>query len=505
MPSRISRRRVLALAGAAGVGAWISACTTSSQSRTRVPSGSPRVLDLEQARQPANQKIVSVALEARPGAVDLSGVTVNTWSYGDAVPGPQIRLRAGDLLRADLRNSLPQPTTIHWHGIALRNDMDGVPVLTQAPVAPGTTFRYEFTAPDPGTYVFHPHVGTQLDRGLYGALIVEDPAEPGGYDDELVVVFDDWVDGTGRDPDQVLADLKANGMGGMGGMGGGMEVMDGMHGMQMPRSEVLGGDAGDVSYPYCVANGRLSAAAQTFTGKSGQRIRLRLINIGGDTAFRVGIPGVPMTVTHTDGFPVRPVSAPTVLLGMGERMDAVVTLPDQSLPLIGLAEGKGGAAHVALSVGPRSTTTVDAAVAELSSQPVVTAENLTAAESVALADRAPDVVHDLEIAGPANGYTWTINGQLYDPSRGLPVMEGQRVRLRFINTTSMFHPMHLHGHTFQVRRSVGAGPRKDTVNVLPKTTVQVDFEADNPGQWLTHCHNVYHGEAGMMTVVSYVA
>lgn len=504
MSSHISRRRFLALAGAAGTGALISACTTSSPSPALVRAGSPRVLDLERARQSADQKIVPVALEARPGPIDLGGVTVNTWSYGDAVPGPQIRLRAGDLLRADLRNSLPQPTSIHWHGIALRNDMDGVPALTQDPIAPGTTFRYEFTTPDPGTYIFHPHVGTQLDRGLYGALIVEDPAEPGDYDDELVVVFDDWVDGTGRDPDQVLADLKANGMGGMGGMGGDMQGMEGMEGMQMPQSEALGGDAGDVSYPYYVANGRVSAAAQTFAGKPGQRIRLRMINIGGDTAFRVGVPGVPMTVTHTDGFPVRPVSAPTVLLGMGERVDAVITLPDQSLPLVGIAEGKGGAAHVTLNVGPRSSTTVDAAVADLASRPTVAAVGLVAAEQVVLADKTPDVVHDLEIAGPANRYTWTINGQTYDASRGLPVSEGQRVRLRFVNTTSMFHPMHLHGHTFQVRNAAVPGPRKDTVNVLPKTTIEVDFDADNPGQWLTHCHNIYHGEAGMMTVVSYV-
>ena len=115
------------------------------------------------------------------------------------------------------------------------------------------------------------------------------------------------------------------------------------------------------------------------------------------------------------------------------------------------------------------------------------------------------MVHDLALGGPGQGYRWTINGETYDPNRGLPVHAGQRVRLRMTNTTTMFHPMHLHGHTFQVVTPTRVGPRKDTVNVLPGQTVEVDFDADNPGQWLTHCHNIYHGESGMMTVVSYVA
>ncbi|WP_339123990.1 multicopper oxidase family protein [Pseudonocardia sp. D17] len=454
------------------------------------------MLERERLRQAAGQATVTAEIAAQTGAVDLGGPTVHSWTYGGNVPGPEIRLRAGDMLRANLRNDLPQPTTIHWHGIALRNDMDGVPVLTQAAVASGAAFRYEFTVPDPGTYIFHPHVGTQLDRGLYGALIVDDPNERGDYDQELVVLFDDWLDGTARDPDQVLADLKANGMSGMQGM-------EGMGGMHMQRSDLLGGDAGDVSYPYYLANGRISAAAQTFLAKAGQRVRLRLINIAGDTAFRIGVPGVPLTITHTDGFPVHPTAGPSVLLGMGERMDAIITLPDDSRPLVGIAEGKGGAARVALNVGRPTAVTVDAAAADISAQPVIRAEELVATDRVSLPDRAPDVVHDLKLGGPGEGYSWTINDQPYDPAHGLSVSEGQRVRLRLVNTTSMFHPMHLHGHTFQVRTASGLGARKDTVNVLPGRAVEVEFDADNPGQWLTHCHNVYHGEAGMMTVVSY--
>lgn len=505
--ARLSRRRFLvATAGlaTAGAGALLAGCSTASSSGPtsstqalgagRLTAGSPAVAAAERARQWPGQRTVDVALDAVVGPVDIGGTTVSTWTYGGMLPGKEIRVRAGDLLHARVNNHLPRPTSVHWHGIALRNDMDGVPALTQAEIASGATSDYRFTVPDPGTYMFHPHVGPQLDRGLYGALIVDDPAEPGRYDDELVVLLDDWLDGTGRDPDQVLAGLQANGMGDMGGGG-------------MARSALLGGDAGDVTYPYFLANGRTGAAPTTHRAAPGRRIRLRLINIGGDTVFRVGLPGTRMTITHTDGFPVLPTSADAVLIGMGERVDAVVTMPDAAVPLLAIAEGKNGSAHVLLappSTGPAAPD-IDAATAAVLARPVLMVTALAPAADVRLPERQPDVVHDLILAGPGQGYAWTINGESYHPDRGLPVYAGQRVRLRMTNSTTMFHPMHLHGHTFQVRGPAGPGPRKDTVNVLPGRTVEVDFDADNPGQWLTHCHNVYHGEAGMMTVLSYLA
>ncbi len=492
-PLLLGRRRFLAVTGGLGVG-LVAGCAAGPGPRTTaVGAGSAAVAELERARRAAGQQAVDVRLAAVTGQVDLGGRAVSTWTYGGELPGPEIRVRRGDLLRVELRNDLPQPTTVHWHGLALRNDMDGVPGLTQPEIAAGAGFGYEFTVPDAGTYWFHPHVGTQLDRGLYAPLIVEDPDEPGGYDEELVVVFDDWLDGTGRDPDRVLADLLAVGMGGMD-----------MGGMAMPRSELLGGDAGDVMYPFFLANGRTAEAARSHRTRPGRRIRLRLINAGGDTAFRVGVPGTPMTITHTDGFPVVPTQAEAVLLGMGERVDSMIDMPDVAVPLIGLAEGKDGITQVLLQPGQGPAPDVTTAAVALAARPATLVNDIPAAESVTLPGREPDVVHDMVLGGPEPGYTWTINGETYDPGRGLPVRAAQRVRLRFENTTTMFHPMHVHGHTFQMRTAAGVGPRKDTAVVLPGQAVEVDFDADNPGQWLTHCHNVYHGEAGMMTVVSYV-
>jgi len=510
-PAALNRRRFLATTGGVGAGLLLAGCSTSTAAgsgtsalpSSRIGVGAPEIAAAESTRQVAGQRTVDVALDATVGPVDIGAQTLTTWTYGGQLPGKEIRARAGDLLSVRLANGLPQPTTVHWHGIALRNDMDGVPALTQAEAAPGASFDYAFTLPHPGTYMFHPHVGAQLDRGLYGALIIDDPAEPGGYDHELVVVFDDWLDGTGRTPDQELAELKANGMGAMsGGATNGMSGMGGMGGMA--RSDLLGGDAGDVTYPFYLANGRTSDAPTALNARPGQRIRLRMINIGGDTAFRVGVPGTPSTITHTDGFPVVPTTADAVLLGMGERVDALITMPTATTTLLGIAEGKSSLAQVRLTTGTGRPADPTAAMVALMARPAILVNAVPAAGSVALPRRRPDVVHDVSLGGPGQGYTWTINGETYDPDRGLPVRARERVRLRMTNTTTMFHPMHLHGHTFQVVGAGGAGPRKDTVNVLPGKTVEVDFDADNPGQWLTHCHNIYHGESGMMTVVSYL-
>lgn len=210
----LTRRRFLALGGAATLGATLTACTNSSTGSTAKPIGphSSAVAAAERAREVPGAATTAVQLTAGPTEIDLGGPRVSTWTYG-SLPGKEIRVARGARLRVALTNQLPLPTTVHWHGLAIRNDMDGVPDLTQSSVDAGDRFRYDFTVPESGTFWFHPHVGTQLDRGLYAPLIVEDPSDGAGYDEELVVVIDDWLDGIGRTPDTVLATLRRNGMG----------------------------------------------------------------------------------------------------------------------------------------------------------------------------------------------------------------------------------------------------------------------------------------------------
>ncbi|MEU7579162.1 multicopper oxidase family protein [Streptomyces sp. NPDC041068] len=477
-------------------------------------------------------RVREVKLMAMETRLDLGGPTVKTWAYGDRLPGKEVRVTAGDTLALTLANHLPQATSLHWHGIALRNDMDGVPGLTQKNIEPGADFTYRFAAPDPGTYWFHPHSGTQQDRGLYAPLIVEDPKEPLKYDKEWVIVLDDWVDGVdGSTPDGVLAELSkgmaGHDMGGDGGSEGG-EGSGGMdHGghdmsnmshaaartapspkpsgpsrmMMGARSDLLGGDAGDVAYPHYLINGRTAKAPSQFRARPGDRIRLRIINAGGDTAFRVALGGHEMTVTHSDGFPVAHRKTDALLLGMGERYDVLVTAEDGVFPLTALAEGKKAAALAVLRTGGGAAPTAATRPEELKGS-VLTADKLKAHESVALPAGKPDRTIRIQLTGGMAKYDWAFDKKPYSPGQRHPVRAGERVRLTFANSTSMWHPVHLHGHTFALANVVG-GPRKDTAIILPNGTLTVDFEADNPGLWMIHCHNVYHAEAGMMTVLGY--
>ncbi|MDT5076248.1 MAG: multicopper oxidase, partial [Mycobacterium sp.] len=344
-----------------------------------------------------------------------------------------------------------------------------------------------------GTYYIHSHVGTQLDRGMYGPLIIEDPADGKDYDDELVVVLDDWIDGTGTTPDEVAAKLKKTGMKPMAAGGP-------MLGPTMP----LGMDGGDVTYPYFLINGRTTKDPQVHDYRAGQRVRLRIINAGADTAFRVAVPGAQLDVTHTDGYPVVTRRTDSVILGMGERVDAIVTV-NTSVPVLAAAEGKDGYAQLNLRVDQKpSDVDVDGFVKAVRAGAPLNTAALESAPDVTLPQRNPDVSVDLRLAGPLNGYTWPINGKLYDPPNdGIALSAGKRVRLRFISESMMFHPFHLHGHTFQVVQPGGKGPRKDTVLVPPEQTVEVDFDTDNPGRWIVHCHNEYHLDGGMATFVEY--
>ncbi|MET8689640.1 multicopper oxidase family protein [Streptomyces sp. NPDC004732] len=469
-----------------------------------------------------------VKLTAVAAKLDLGGPTVRTWAYGDRLPGKEVRVTAGDTLALTLANHLPQATSLHWHGIALRNDMDGVPGLTQQDVKPGSDFTYRFAVPHPGTYWFHPHSGTQQDRGLYAPLIVEDPREPLKYDKEWVIVLDDWVDGVdGSTPDGVLAELSKgmadHDMGGDDSGGHGGHDMSNMSSpmkatntpptpttptgpsrmMMGAKSDLLGGDAGDVAYPHYLINGRTAKAPSQFRARPGDRIRLRIINAGGDTAFRVALGGHEMTVTHTDGFPVRHAKTDALLLGMGERYDVVVTAKDGVFPLTALAEGKKAAALAVLRTGGGAPPTSSTRPGELTGR-LLTADKLRSHASVALPSRRPDRTIRIRLTGGMAKYDWAFDKKPYSPGQRHPVRAGERVRLTFANATTMWHPVHLHGHTFALA-GVRGGPRKDTAIILPNGSLSVDFEADNPGLWMLHCHNVYHAEAGMMTVLGYRA
>src|SRR5215207_1747834 len=211
----MSRRRMLATLLGAGAAVGLSACGLGAKPS---PVG-PAAVRAAEANRASTGRVRYLDLQARVTQVDLGGPVVNTWTYGDSLPGQPLRATAGDRMRIAFRNHLPMHTSVHWHGLAIRNDMDGVPGLTSPEVVPGGSFDFDFIVPDPGTYWLHPHTGLQLDRGLYAPFIIDDPAEPGAYDAEWVVVLDDWTDDVGPSPEQIFATLTRNGAGAGMGMG----------------------------------------------------------------------------------------------------------------------------------------------------------------------------------------------------------------------------------------------------------------------------------------------
>ena len=538
--ARLTRRGFIA-AGIAG-GFALAACSQSNSKTSSNAAQMAAAIAAVEKTRPHSGHTVTASLTAQQTEIDLGGITTRTLAYGNTIPGPLIRANIGDELAITVTNRLDQPTSLHWHGIVLRNDMDGVEPATPN-IPAGQDFTYKFSVPNAGTYWAHPHVGLEEDVGLYLPVIVDDPTEPGNYDAEWVVVMDDWTDGVGKSPQQLYDALTSSNKPTMQNMPGappttttspttpttssatktttttgtsgttgttststatGMPGMPGMPAGEVGNSDLLGGDAGDIAYPYYLINGRVPAAATTFNAKPAQRIRIRFINSGSDTAFRVALAGHSMTVTHTDGYPVVPTQVDALLIGMAERYDVIVTAADGVFPLVAAAEGKNAVARALLVTGSGSQPDPQFRPTELSKR-VGTIDMFTATTSVNLGAAEPNLNLPVVLGGNMVKYDWTINGEPYSKTNPLHIRQGQRPTITFDNPTMMYHPMHLHGHTFQLIKSDGApGARKDTVIVLPKQKINAVLVADNPGLWMLHCHNTYHAYAGMQTRLDYV-
>jgi len=483
-----TRRQFVTIGAVAGLGA-VTGCSrggsTSSAPRS-VPSLDGRRADVT-ARYTAGEMRWSIA-----------GNDVTTWGYNELLPGPVLRATAGDLVEVTIDNRLPEATSIHWHGLAIVNAMDGVPGVTQPDIEPGAQFTYRFVVPDPGTYWFHPHHGLQLERGLYAPMIIDDPDEHVISDVEYVIVLDDWLDGTGTTPHDEYERIRAAGM-----EMGDMSDMD--HGsMEMATSPLLGGDAGDAIHPYHLINGRPVEDPATLEPlpRAGDRVRLRFINASADTAYRVAVGGHRLTVTHTDGYPIEPIDVDAFLIGMGERYDVTFAVESGAWPIVALAEGKDQrAGAIVRTSDTKAGSAVRFDATELDGSWLRYAD-LAAHERARL--DPPEDIFDIDVAltGGMMMTDWGIDGHAYGDHVPIELEEGRWYSLNITNYTTMWHPIHVHGHTPQLGRT-GGGVRKDTVNILPGVTTELVFQATNPGQWMLHCHNAYHLESGMATLLRY--
>ncbi|MEW6474791.1 MAG: multicopper oxidase family protein [Actinomycetota bacterium] len=405
------------------------------------------------------------------------GRVVDAYAYNGAVPGPALRVTEGDTVRVRVTNALAEPTTVHWHGVEVPPSMDGVPGLSQPPIAPGETFTYEFVATRAGTRWYHPHINelAQTGGGLAGPLIVEPRETSSAVQREYVIVAQQWPDPSAERPH-----------GGPGESG-----MSGMTGDSTGQNDGF------------TINGKAYPSGAPLVVRQGERVRLRLINAGTTATQVFALAGHGLVLTHTDGNPLGlPVPVDAVPLGVGERADVefVASNPGRwQLGSIASGQAERGLGIDVVYEGHETDAVQFPAVSDvyLADYSVMTGGPLPTAR--------PDDTVELVLSQDRGSGAWTINGASYPAIEPIEVQPGQRTRFRLVNMSMEDHPMHLHGHTAQIV-AIGdrpvAGPLKDTVTLRHMDSYDLDFVASNPGRWLFHCHNLMH-MAGMMMEVRY--
>lgn len=429
---------------------------------------------------------------ARASLVGAAQPATEVWAYNASVPGPELRFSQDERLRIEVDNALGVGTTVHWHGVRVPNAMDGVPGVTQPPIpAKGGRFTYEFALRDAGTFWYHPHLGSpeQVGRGLYGALIV-DEREPPAVDRDVVWVLSDWrLDREAR----IVEDFG--------------NFMDASHAGRIGNTVTVNG-----------------AVRESFELRAGERIRLRLINAANARIFGLDFRGHDPIIIALDAQPVEPhrPEGGRVVLGPSMRADVLLD-----------ASGEPGASYTVVDdfyrrrayrlldlryAKDRMRGHAGAPLPKLAANPL-SEPHLASAEH-----------HRVEFGGGMMGnmpgmgvgmmpgmgmgtlarMAWTVNGQAmadnghaHEPLLKLAL--GRSYLLELVNDTQWHHPIHLHGHVFRVLSRNGKAARHrewlDTVLLDPRTRAEIAFVADNPGDWMLHCHVLEHQATGMMALV----
>lgn len=406
-----------------------------------------------------------------------------------------------------LENKLSVPTGIHWHGLHPPNIQDGVPGVTQPVIRPDSSVLYDFPLQPAGTHWMHSHQGLQEAFLLSAPLIVHDPSEQARDEQEVILFLGDF---SFTSPKELYAKLRQPSNRATPGMAA--KTARPMAGIQMAMRKP---DANDLNYDAYLANDRTLNDPEVTRVEKGGRVRLRIINGSSGTNYFVDLGHLSGELIATDGMRVHPIHGSVFPLAIAQRIDLRIRLPHEAgaFSILALREGSRERTGIILATGK-------AQIKRLSQQNATAAGLLTldlegrfvAADP--LRPKPVDQTHALRLQGDMVAYTWTINGHVFDTANPgteaaqVHVRYGQRVALKFINETGMSHPMHLHGHSFQVIDINGTalkGAMRDTVLVPPRTTVTVVFDANNPGLWYVHCHVLWHLAAGMATLVQYDA
>ncbi|MBW4093867.1 MAG: multicopper oxidase family protein, partial [Proteobacteria bacterium] len=464
---------------------------------TGVASVSLAALLPSQARAGATRLTIerrSLEVNGRPATV--FGIRQDNGAFG-------IELDPGQRFAVDLRNRAGVPSILHWHGQIPPVRQDGVTQTGLETLIPaGADQAYDYV-PRPGTYWMHSHHGLQEQQLMAAPLIVRTPADLRADVQDVTVLLQDF---TFRDPQEILAGLRRAGlaqhaprapMGNRPGMSG-MATTMGSGGMRMPSGGAGAGgmDLNDVAYDAFLANDRTLADPEVVRTERGGQVRLRLINGAAATAFWIDLGALDGTVVAVDGDPVHPVPVRRIPIAEAQRVDVVLRIPAAGGAFPVLAQREGDRPRTGIVLATRGT-----AVRKLPSDAPAAAgavdmsleQRLRA--RVPLGPRRPDIVYRVALTGQMMPFAWGIDGRPWSDRVPLEVAQGKRVVFDLVNRTAMAHPMHLHGHHFQVQALNGVrfgGAMRDTVLVPVGGMVRIAFDADSPGRWLFHCHNLYH-------------
>jgi CopA family copper-resistance protein len=526
-----------------------------------------------------------IALNVARTHLNVEGRAGHAIGINGTIPGPLIRLREGEHARLTVNNQLDEDTSIHWHGLILPFQMDGVPGVSFPGIRAGASFTYDFPVRQSGTYWYHSHSGLQEQEGHYGPIVI-DPAgrDPIDYDREHVIVLSDF---SFMHPHMIFARLKQEAghfnmqretiVGALTGRDPPLSDQREWAAMRMDPSDIS--DVTGSTYTFLI-NGHGPGDNWTGLFQPNERVRLRFINAAAMTIFNVRIPGLPLTVVQADGQNVKPVTVEEFQISVAETYDVIVEpREDRAFTLVAEAVDRSGMGRATLApregmsaevpplrARPRTSMrdmgmdmsgmTMSWPGAESSSSGGMAGMDMGGMDmSMRNSDNAPqvamgpgvqsiapmpvdrmgepgqgleDVGHrvlvytdlealepnpdtqtptralELHLTGNMERFMWSFDGERFsEVTAPIPFRRDERVRVTLVNDSMMAHPIHLHGHFFELLTGPdGKRPRKHTVNVLPGGKVTFDLTADAPGDWAFHCHLLYHMHAGMFRVVS---
>jgi CopA family copper-resistance protein len=494
--------------------------------------------------------------------MNITGAARMALTINGSIPGPVLRWREGDSVTLRVANRLSdEDTSIHWHGIILPAEMDGVPGLSFHGIRPGETYVYKFDVRQAGTYWYHSHSGFQEQRGVYGPLVIEPAgADPIASDREHVILLSDWTD---EHPDRVFAKLKKQAtyynrnqrtLGDFfrdvrsRGLGATVRERAAWGAMRMNPTDIA--DVSGATYTHLM-NGQPPNGNWTGLFTPGEKVRLRFINGSAMTYFDVRIPGLKMTVVAADGLNVHPVTVDEFRIATAETFDVIVEPSGQDAFTI-FAQAMDRTAHAAGTLAVRAG--LRAPVPARDPRPLLTMEDMghghdmsahaghdmpgmpkhppsedgnplidmqTMMPAAKLDDpgivltyadlkstfadpdgRDPSREIELHLTGHMEKFAWSFDGVKFSDAAPLLFTYGERLRIILVNDTMMTHPIHLHGMWSDLENEAGEFQvRKHTIDMPPGTRRSYRVHADAIGRWAYHCHLLFHMEAGMFREV----